>query len=292
MIPRAFEYYAPKTLRDALKLLSKYKDEGKVLAGGHSLVPLMKLRIMSPAHVIDINRIKGLDYIKADGKSIAIGALTRLYAIESSALLKKKFPILPETVSHIGDPQVRNMGTVGGNLAHCDPANDLPPTFFALKGTIVIQGPKRRRTVKAEKFFIDTFQPDLKYNEILREIRVPAPSRGSGGAFMKLERKAGDFAIASVATQVTLGRNNECIDVGIGLGAVAPTARRAYEAEKVLLNREPLEEVILEASEKAAESADPTSDLRGSAEYKREMVKVLTKRSLRLAVSRAMGKAQ
>lgn len=292
MIPRAFEYYSPKTLKDAIRLLSKYRDEGKVLAGGHSLVPLMKLRIMSPAHIIDINRIKGLEYIKADGKSIAIGALTRLYAIESSELLKKKCTILPETATHIGDPQVRNMGTVGGNLAHCDPANDLPPTFLALKGTLVIRGPKRRRTVKAENFFIDTFQPDLKYNEVLTEIRVSSPPRRSGGAFMKLERKAGDFAIASVAAQVTLGKKNECIDAGIGLGAVAPTARRAYEAEKVLLNREPLEEVILEASEKAAESSDPTSDLRGSAEYKREMVKVLTKRTLRIAASRAMGRTQ
>ncbi len=287
MIPKQFEYFAPKTLGQAIALLKQYKDEAKVLSGGQSLIPMMKLRLATPKYVIDINNIKGLSYIKEAGGQIRIGALTRHAQIEHSPLIREKLPMLAEAAHHIADQQVRNLGTIGGSLAHSDPAADWPANMLALDAEFVIQG-VRKRTVKAVKFFKGPFETDLKPTEILTEIRIPIPKGDKvGQAYLKFERKAGDFATVGVAANVVLDKNNKITKVGIGLTAVAPAQFRATEAEKILLGNVPTAELIDEAAKAAAEMSDPMPDLRGSVEYKREMARVFTRRALRLALERA-----
>ena len=287
MIPKQFEYFAPKTVGQALALLKKYKEDAKVLSGGQSLIPMMKLRLVAPKYIIDLNNIKSLSYIKQAGGYIRIGALTRHAQIEHSPLIHEKLPIMAETASHIADQQVRNLGTIGGSLAHCDPAADWPATILALDSELIIQG-ARKRIIKATKFFKVPFETDLKPTEILTEIRIPIPKGGAvGQAYLKFERKAGDFAIVGVAASLVLDNGNKVAKAGIGLTAVAPIPFRATEAEKILLKKEPTQELIEEAAKAAAEMSDPMPDLRGSAEYKREMARVFTKRALKLALERA-----
>ena len=288
MIPKQFEYFAPKTLGQAIALLKQYKDEAKVLSGGQSLIPMMKLRLATPRYVIDLNNIKGLSYIKEAGGQIRIGALTRHAQIEHSPLIKEKLPMLAEAAHHIADQQVRNLGTIGGSIAHCDPAADWPPNMLALDAEFVIQGPNKKRTVKAVKFFKGPFETDLKPTEILTEIRIPLPKGDKvGQAYLKFERKAGDFATVGVAANVVLDKEDRVSKVGIGLTAVAPAPFRATEAEKILIGKTPTAELIEEAANAAAEMSDPMPDLRGSVEYKREMARVFTRRALRLALERA-----
>jgi carbon-monoxide dehydrogenase medium subunit len=285
--PRSFEYFAPQTIRETIALLNKYKDEAKILAGGHSLIPLMKLRLASPKYILDINRIPGLSYIKESGKDIRIGALTRYYEIESSGLLKKYYPIFPETAQMIGDVQVRNMGTLGGNVVHADPANDFPVTMVAVGAEFVVRGPRGQRTIKANEFFLDVFTTKLKFNEVLTEIRVPLPPPRSGGSFQKFERKAGDFAIVTSAVQISLDNQGRCKNVGIGLGAAGPTVIKAVEAEKVFVGHRPEAELVERAADRCSDVSHPTSDIRGSAEYKKEMVKVFFKRAFYKALNLA-----
>src|SRR5574341_2423996 len=223
MIPPSFDYHAPRTLPDAVGLLGRLGDEAKVLSGGQSLLPLMKLRFARPAHVVDIGRIPGLDYIKEEGGFLKIGALVRESALEASPLVRSRYPILADTAAVIADPLVRNMATVGGNLAHADPANDHPATMLALGAEVVATGPKGQRVVPIDQFFKGPFETVLAHDEILTEIRIPAPKPKSGGAYMKVERKVGDFATAAVAAQVTLGANGNCESVGIGLTNVGLT---------------------------------------------------------------------
>ena len=287
MIPKQFEYFAPKTLGQAITLLKKYKDEAKVLSGGQSLIPMMKLRLATPKYIIDLNNIKGLSYIKEAGGQIRIGALTRHAEIEHSQLIREKLPMLAEAAQHIADQQVRNLGTLGGSLAHCDPAADWPANMLALEAEFVIQGAKKR-TAKAVKFFKGPFETDLKPTEILTEIRIPVPKGDKvGQAYLKFERKAGDFATVGVAANVVLDKNDKITKVGIGLTAVAPAPFKATEAEKILLGNTPSAELVEEAAKAAAEMSDPMPDLRGSAEYKREMARVFTRRALKLALERA-----
>ena len=290
MIPRPFMYFSPTTENEALALLKDYKSDAKILAGGMSLIPLMKLRLISPNYIIDINKVESLSYIKQEGDKIRIGALTRHHDLEKSDILKKVLPIISETASLVADPQVRNMGTIGGSLSHADPAGDLGSCIIALNGDIVIKSESKERTVKIDNFFVDTFTTSLEPDEMIKEIIVQVPKGRSGGAYLKLERRAGDFAIAAVATQISLDNKGICNYAGIGLTAVGPTNLRAKKAEDFLLGKELNDKIIEEAAEIASNEAKPGDDpLRGSAEYKKAMVKVLTKRALKISLNRAGG---
>jgi len=290
MIPAPFDYHAPKTLSEAIALLQRHGDEAKVLSGGQSLLPLLKLRVGAAAHLIDIGRIPDLEYIKEDGGFLKIGGRTRESALERSDLIKSKYPILHDTALVIADPLVRNRATVGGNLAHADPANDHPATMLALGAEVTATGAKGQRTIPVDKFFTGLFSTVLTPDEILTEIRVPVPPPRSGGAYVKLERKVGDFATAAAAVQVTLGAGGEIERAGIGLTAVGPTPIKAVEAERYLLKKKPDAATIAEAARLAAGAAAPSADRRGAVLYKREMARVLTARALAKAIERAGGR--
>ena len=288
MIPAAFEYDVPRDLAQAIDLLARSGGEAKVLAGGQSLIPLMKFRLAEPHALIDLNRIEGLAYIRENG-DLRIGALTREYELETSAAIRARYAILAETTAVIADPLVRNLATVGGNVAHADPANDHPATLLALRASIVARGPRGERVIPIDDFFVDTFTTALKPDEILTELRIPRAQAKSGGAYLKLERKVGDFAIVGVAAYLTLDAKGAVASAGIGLTNVGPTALRARKAEEALRGGAPDEKVIAAAAQAAAAESQPASDLRGPAEYKRDVVRVLTARALRRAIARAKG---
>jgi carbon-monoxide dehydrogenase medium subunit len=288
MYPASFEYLAPYSLDEAADILDKHAGEARVLAGGHSLIPLMKLRLLRPAYVVDLGKLKELRYIKPDGDNIRVGALTTYYELETSPVIKENLFLLSEGASVVGDPQVRNWGTLGGSLSHCDPAGDMGACCLALRARMITKSVAGERTIDADQWFVDTFQSALKPNEILREIVFSKPKPNSGGAYLKLERKAGDYATAAVAVQLSIDSSGRCTYAGIGLTAVASTSMRASKAESVLLGKVVDENVIEEAAQAASEECKPTDDpLRGSAEYKRAMVKVFTRRALKQALQRA-----
>jgi carbon-monoxide dehydrogenase medium subunit len=287
MIPAAFEYHAPTSLGDATALLARLGEDAKVLSGGQSLIPMMKLRLAGPAHVIDINGIPGLAGIREANGVLAIGALTREADLEESDVVRTRYPLLHETAKVIADPLVRNLATVGGNLAHGDPANDHPATMLALGAEVVAQGPRGQRRIPIASFFTGPFATALEPGEILVEIRIPAPPARSGGAYVKLERKVGDFATVAVAAQVALSAAGTCEQVGIGLTNVGLTPIKATAAEAALRGKRPDDAAITEAARLAAGAAEPIEDLRGPVEYKRDLVRVLTGRALRRAVQRA-----
>jgi carbon-monoxide dehydrogenase medium subunit len=289
MIPASFDYHAPASLADAIALLQQHGDEAKVLSGGQSLLPLLKLRLASVSHLVDIGRIPGLEYIREEDGFLRIGGRTRESALERSDLVASRYPILLDTARVIADPLVRNRATVGGNLAHADPANDHPATMIALGAWIVASGAGGERTIPADAFFTGLFSTALRPDEILTEIRVPVPPPRSGGAYVKLERKVGDFATAAAAVQVTLDASGRIERAGIGLTSAGPTPVKAREAEAFLQGRAPEPSVVAEAARLAAAATSPTADRRGSVEYKREMARVLTARALRKAVERAGG---
>ena len=289
MIPASFDYHSPRTLSEAIDLLGRYPDEAKVLSGGQSLLPLLKLRLGSAGHLVDIGRIPGLEYIREEGGYLKIGGRTREAALEASGLVRKKYTILADTAAVIADPLVRNMATVGGNLAHGDPANDHPATMLALGAEVVATGPKGERTIPIDEFFTGLFTTALSPDEILTEIRIPAPPARSGGAYMKLERKVGDFATAAAAAQVTLGGGGQIERAGIGLTNAGPAPVRATAAEQFLKGKKGDAAAIAEASRLAAQAASPSPDRRGAVEYKKEMARVLTARALAKAIARAQG---
>jgi aerobic carbon-monoxide dehydrogenase medium subunit len=289
MIPASFDYHSPETLSEAIDLLGRYPDEAKVLSGGQSLLPLLKLRLGSAGHLVDIGRIPGLEYIREEGGYLKIGGRTREAALEASDLVRAKYPILADTAAVIADPLVRNMATVGGNLAHGDPANDHPATMLALGAEVVATGPKGERTIPIDEFFTGLFTTALSPDEILTEIRIPAPPARSGGAYVKLERKVGDFATAAAAAQVTLGGGGQIERAGIGLTNAGPTPVRATAAEQFLKGKKGDVAAIAEASRLAAQAASPSPDRRGAVEYKKEMARVLTARALAKAIARAQG---
>jgi carbon-monoxide dehydrogenase medium subunit len=286
MIPPQFEYFAPTTLHDALALLRQYGSEAKILSGGQSLIPLMKLRLATPTYLIDINRIPGLDHLHERHGFLSIGALTREADLERSEIVHTRYPIVYDTARVIGDPLVRNLATVGGNLAHADPANDHPATMLALQAEVVATGPDGERTMPVAAFFTEFFTTALRPDEILTEIRIPVPVAGSGGAYVKLERKVGDFAIVGVAAQVTIDATGLCTHAGIGLTNVAPIPLSARSAEAFLQGKRLDQASIMHAAQLAAEEASPEADLRGSVAYKRDMVRVLTIRALTRALER------
>lgn len=289
MIPPPFDYHAPTTLPQALELLSRFGEEAKVLSGGQSLLPLLKLRFAQPAHLVDIGRIPGLDYIKEEGGFLRIGALVREAGLEASALVRSKYPILVDTASVIADPIVRNLATVAGNLAHGDPANDHPATMLALGAEVTVTGPKSSRTIPITQFFTGIFTTALAPTEVLTEIRIPVPPAGSGGAYVKLERKVGDFATAGAAAFLVL-KGDVIERAGVGLTNLGPTPIKAADAEKHLVGKKPDEATFAEAARLAAAATSPSPDRRGAADYKREMARVLTVRVLRKAAQRAGGK--
>jgi carbon-monoxide dehydrogenase medium subunit len=290
MIPAAFEYHAPGSIKEATALLARLGDDAKVLSGGQSLIPLMKLRLSSPRHVVDINGIGGLDGVREADGFLRIGALTRESDLEASEIVRTRYPLLHDTCKVIADPLVRNLATIGGNLAHADPANDHPATMLALGAEVVAVGTKGERTIPIASFFTGPFATALRPDEIVTEIRIPAAPARSGGAYLKLERKVGDFATAAVAAYVVLAAGGTCDQVGIGLTNVGLTPIKATQAEAALKGKKPDAAAIKQAAELAAAAAQPSDDLRGSAEYKKDLVRVLTARALRRAVERAEGR--
>jgi len=287
MIPASFDYHAPQTLEEALALLQEHRDDAKVLSGGQSLLPLLKLRLGAAGHLIDIGRIPGLEYIREEDGSLRIGGRTRESALEQSDVIRTKYPLLADTAVVIADPLVRNLATVGGNLAHGDPANDHPATMMALRAEVVAVGPNGERTIPIDDFFQGLFATALEPEEILTEIRIPQPPPRSGGAYEKLERKVGDFATAASAVQVTLAAGGEVERIGIALTNAGPTPVRAAAAERLLTGKVPSDELIAEAARQAAAATSPTADRRGTVEYKKNMARVLTARALRRAIERA-----
>ena len=293
MIPGSFDYHAPATLDEAIKLLDELGEDAKILAGGHSLIPMMKLRLAEPTNLIDINGLSDLNYIKEENGYLCIGAMTREAALETSDLVAEKYPILKDTSEVIADPLVRNMATVGGNIAHGDPANDHPATMVALGAEVVINGPGgilggRERTIAIDDFFKGPLMTALEQNEILTEIRIPVNGGKSGAAYKKLERKVGDYAIAGAAAALQFDGDN-CSSAGIALTNVGPTPIRATEAQNALIGTSVSSDDIDKAAELAAAASQPVGDHRGSEEYKRAVVKVLTARAVQTAKDRAEG---
>ena len=289
MIPPSFEYLAPKTIPDAVALLQKHGDEAKILAGGHSLIPAMRLRLAEPGYLIDISGIGGLDYIQEESGQLRIGAMTCEAALEESEIVQRKFPLLLDTTKMIADPSVRNMATVGGNLAHGDPANDHPATMLALRASVIAEGPNGTREIKIDNFFPDFFTTALSEDEILTEIRIPTPPSASGGAYLKIERKVGDYAAAAVACQLNIDSSGSIENIGLGLTNVGSTPIRASSAEELLKGKKPDENMLAEAGRLAAADSEPMEDLRGSAEYKIALVNELTQRAIKLSIQRAEG---
>jgi carbon-monoxide dehydrogenase medium subunit len=287
MIPPAFEYLRPNTVPEAIAFLQQYGDDAKILSGGQSLIPMMKFRLARPSHLVDINRISGLSYIKEEGGYLKIGGLVREAELEDSPLVRQKYPILFDTSRVIADPQVRNMATLAGNLAHGDPANDHPATMMALGAEIIAVGPQGERVIPVDGFFITLFTTVLQHDEIVTEIRIPTPPARSGGAYLKLERKVGDFATAAVAAQVTVDPGGTCQKAGIALTNVGATPIKAAKAEEFLQGKKLDDASITQAAQLAAEAAQPSSDLRGPEDYKRALVKELTRRALVRAFERA-----
>jgi carbon-monoxide dehydrogenase medium subunit len=287
MIPAAFEYHAPTSIAEASTLLARLGEDAKILSGGQSLIPLMKLRLATPHHLVDINGIPGLSFIREADGFLRIGALTRESDLEESELVRTRYPLIHDTSKVIADPVVRNLATIGGNLAHADPANDHPAAMLALGAEIVAAGRGGERRIPIESFFTGPFETALKADEILTEIRTPVPAARSGGAYLKLERKVGDFATAAVAVQITLGANDVSERVGIALTNVGLTPIKAEKAGAALRGQRLDERAIQEAARLAADAARPSADLRGPVEYKRDLVRVLTARALHRAVERA-----
>jgi carbon-monoxide dehydrogenase medium subunit len=291
MHPSQFDYVRARTLEHAIEALSAAGPEAKVLSGGCSLIPLMKLRIARPSTIIDISGLDELRYIREDGGSLRIGALTREADLERSVLLKDRYPILVETSSVIADPIVRNMGTVGGNLAHGDPANDHAATMVALGAEVVVTGPGGSRAFPVEDFFVDLFETKMSHDEILTEIHIPQPPDGEpgerrGAAYVKVERQVGDLATAGAGVSVRLA-DGVIREARIGLTNVAATVARARGAEAALTNQAPGDSAFRAAAQAAVEGLTPWSDLRGSTEYKLEVARVVTYRALKKAVERA-----
>lgn len=289
MIAQSFQYESPGTLAEAISMLHRHGEEAKILSGGHSLIPMMKLRLATPEWLIDINGIPGLSDIKKEGDIIKIGALTTEADIEHADLLKKHFPLFADVTKLIADPQVRNVATIGGNLAHGDAANDHPAVMLALHATIIATGSSGERSIPIDEFFQGFYTTALQHGEILTEIQIPVPAAGTGSAYHKLERKVGDYATAGVAVQLTLDGNDVCKAAGIGLTNVNPIPMRASRSEQALTGNRLTDETIEEAARYASEDCSPSSDLRGSEEYKRHLVAVLVKRMIRKAVERAKG---
>jgi carbon-monoxide dehydrogenase medium subunit len=289
MYPQSFEYFCPDTLEGVIDLLTRYGEDARVLAGGQSLIPLMKLRLASPKYLIDLDKLQDLSGISEQGNEISIGALSRHAEIEESELVQSKLPLLHDAVSVVADVQVRNLGTVAGSLAHADPAGDLAPALMALGARINTVGSSGKATLGMGELLVDAWSTSLDGDQVITEILVPVPPQGSGGAYIKFERRAGDFAVASIGVQLTLDKKGNCGEIVIAMGAVGLTALRAKKAEALLRNSPISDQLLKEAASAASAECDPFSDIRGSVEYKRHLIGVLLRRAVAVAPRRAAG---
>jgi len=288
MIPGEFDYYAPDSLSEAVALLQEHGEDAKLLAGGQSLIPAMRFRLAMPFVLIDLNSVDGLEYVREDNGHLAIGSMTREVMLEESSLVNDSYHMLADAGKVIADPVVRNRATVGGNIAHADPANDHPAVMLAYNAEVIALGPSGTRAIPIDNFFTGLFENAMAHDEILTEIRIPRPGANSGGAYVKMERKVGDYAVSAVAVQLTMN-GDTCTAARIGLTNVSPTPMRAANAEQALVGQTITEDVIEAAGQAAAVECEPSPDLRGSVEYKRDITRVLTKRAIRKAVARAKG---
>ncbi len=290
MIPASFKYAAARSIDEAVGLLADNAD-AKVLAGGHSLLPLMKLRLANPTVLVDINRIPGLDYIREDSGlgRLRIGALARHIDFENSGLIRERYPMLWEAARGIGDPLVRNRGTMAGSVAHADPASDWPAALLAAEGEIVATGPQGERVLPIDGLYVEILTTSLKPDELVTEVRVPLPRPRSGSAYEKLERKVGDYAVIGVGVQVNLNEAGTIANAGIGLCNAGSTSIKAPTAEAFLVGKPPAPDNVNEAARLAMEDSDPVEDDRGPVDYKRAMVRELTRRALVRALERARG---
>jgi carbon-monoxide dehydrogenase medium subunit len=284
--PAPFDYERATTVDGAIASLVRLGPEARVIAGGHSLLPMMKLRLANPEHLIDINDLDELDYIRVEGDQVAIGALTRHAELEQSELLAERFPVFRDAEQVIADPVVRNRGTIGGSLCQADAAEDLSAVCVALQAKAILRGPEGERAVGLDEFYLGPFMTAVKADELLTEVRVPLKP-GAGSAHEKVERRAGDFAIAAVSAALWID-GGTIADAGIGLSAVGPTTLRAANAEELLRGKQPSEELFAQAGEAAAAESAPIPDGRGPADYKRHLAGVLTTRALRRAAARAL----
>ena len=284
MYPAQFDYHAPGTVKEALALLRRHKDNAKLLAGGHSLIPAMKFRLAQPKHLVDLKKISRLAGIKQERGMLVIGALTTHYAIESSAVVKSKCPVLAQVAAQIGDPMVRNMGTIGGSLAHADPAADYPAAIIALGAEMVAEGPKGKRTIKADDFFKGLMTTALAGNEILTQVRVPTCGAKVGCAYMKFPHPASRFAIVGVAAVLTV-EGGKCAKASIGLTGAGTRAVRAKGVEAALTGKALDAASIQKAAAKAAEGVDVQADLQGSVDYKKHLCTVFARRAIEAAAA-------
>ena len=287
MTTSAFEYHAPSSAGEAVELLAQHGDGAKILAGGHSLIPLMKTRLARPDVIIDLGKVQGMSYVRDEKGGLAIGAMTTYYQLESSDLVQSRAPALSDAASVVADPQVRNMGTIGGSLAHSDPAADLPAVVIALRASIITSSTGEHRTIEADDLFVDLLTTSLRSDEILSEVRIPAPAEGSGSAYVKFANKASHFAIVGVAASVTLGSDGSCQDVSIGITGAGASAVRAAAAEAELKGGKADDDAIRGAAAEAAAGIDFNDDVHASAAYREHLTKVFTERALKAAVARA-----
>jgi len=291
MFPAAFDYIAPASLDEAVSLLSQHGDDAKVLAGGQSLIPLLKLRFAAPVILVDIGRVDGLEGIRRENGHVRIGARTRHREVENATELRGTLDVLLDAAPLISDPLIRNMGTVGGSICHADPAGDWGAVMLAVGAEFVVRSSSGERVLPAAGFFQGPFTTGLRADEVMTEIRVPVAKGRSGGTYLKLERKIGDFASVAAAVHVVLGEDGRVTAAGIGLCAVAAQSTKATAAEAALVGQIPADDVIAEVARLAAQAAEPKADIRGSAEYKRDVARVFVQRGLRTAINRAQGVA-
>jgi len=287
--PPPFDYADPRTVDEAVALLHSHEGDAKLLAGGQSLVPLLNMRLARPALVVDLNRVEGLDYIREDDGWLAIGAMTRQRDVELSDVVRRRQALLWQATRLIAHPQIRNRGTVGGSIAHADPAAEYPAAAVALGAEVRVAGPNGERAISAADFFVSYLTTALQPAEIVTEVRWPVLHEGAGWSVMEITRRHGDFALAGVMTTLRLD-HGRCVDARIVLFGVAPTPVRAIEAEQSLAGEQPNEKLFAAAGEKAAAALDePLSDVHASAEYRRQLARVLTRRALAEASARAAG---
>ncbi len=282
MYPAQFDYHTPGTIREALDLLGRHKDDAKLLAGGHSLLPAMKLRLATPKHLVDLRKVPGLTAIKEEGGVVVVGAMATHYAVETSPIVKSKCPLLAQVAGQIGDPMVRNLGTIGGSLAHADPAADYPAAIIALGAEMVAEGPKGKRTIKADDFFKGLLTTALAADEILTEVRVPVSGPKVGSAYAKFPHPASRFAVVGVASVVTVDAG-KISKASIGITGAGTNATRAKGVEAAITGKAADAASIQAAAERAPEGVDVQADLQGSEEYKKHLLKVFAKRSMEAA---------
>src|SRR5207248_4780669 len=286
-VPAAFDYHVAKSVDEAIALMQQYGDDAKFLAGGHSLLPTMKLRLAQPAHLIDLGRIQGLSYIREEDGAVAVGAMTTYVTIGNSDIIRQNFPILPEAISSIGDQQVRNRGTIGGSVAHSDPAADLPGVVLALKADILVQGANGIRTIKADDFFQDLFQTSLEPGEVITEIRFAKPAAHTGSAYEKLPNKASHYAVVGCAAVVTLDTDGTCTSASVVITGASVKPTRASAVEAALVGKKLDAATIAAATSNAADGMELVGDIHGSKEYRAQMAGVMAKRAIARAAERA-----